>query len=514
LNTNNQPTSSASLWQRFLWWASGATPYLLAGTPSEHKKYAAIGTSMLFIALVATCGAGFALDQTFGSMPVAIVGGLAWGALILTVDRLIQISIRKEEKKGSKAFWMALPRLLMIVVLSFLITDPLLHKFFEHEIDYQLSLETQQVADNTAAAAAARDKDDLAKLEDEIGRLTDGLEQKKAARDKRYKEWMAEGEGTGGTMKAGKGLFYREKKTAFEKAEQEYQDEKTRVEQEIALLKSRQQDLLKRQAEETARLTSDKAKARGLLARNSALFTIMRNDFGAASFAVMLMLAFILLESTPLTLKLMSQRGPYDERLASEEAAQIFAEKQRLAELIQMTEQDSKERINDSARLYALQKAARDNVAEAVLNGSSQHLHPKLAVVVDAYAEHVRDRLIELLQQRSPAPAPAPADTQDADALPPKPTPIVVRFLEPTEDSFTINFNLPEHLVKGSDLLFALSGIEGSLLPQDGGRPPISAYHAVNEAGNVIEMEKPLVTQLNGSWVVNMVLSPNTVGDG
>lgn len=69
MNTNNQPTSSPSRWQRFLWWASGATPYLLAETPSEHKKYAAIGASMLFIALVAVCGAGFALEQTFDSLP-------------------------------------------------------------------------------------------------------------------------------------------------------------------------------------------------------------------------------------------------------------------------------------------------------------------------------------------------------------------------------------------------------------------------------------------------------------
>jgi hypothetical protein len=513
VNINKKQTSSPNFWQRILWWASGATPYILQETPSEHKKYAAIGASMLFISIVAATGAGFALEQSFDNLPVAIIGGLSWGALILTVDRLIQISLRKEENKGRKALWMALPRLLMIIVLSFLITDPLLHKFFEREIDYQLSRETQQATTEATAIAESRNNNEKVQLDSEIQRLTEELKRKEAERDKKYNEWMAEGAGTGGTLRQGKGPFYREKEDAFRKSDREYQELKISVEADLKQFKDRLQELKRLQVEETARLTGDKAKARGLLARNSALFTIMRHDFGAAVFAILLMLAFILLESTPLTIKLMTSRGPYEERFETEEQEQIFTEKQRLVERQRIIVADSNARIESSARLHSLQKAARDTIATAVLSGKAQDLNPKLAEVVDLYTEHVRAELIKLLQKKQSSAAAAGDGPSSSGALTEKPTPIEVRLLEPVEDHFTINFNLPENLVQGRDLLYALNGIDERLLPQNDGRPALSAYRAVNQAGVEIEPDKSLLAQLNGTKVVNLVLISPSVSD-
>src|SRR5882672_2559468 len=130
MNSNNQP----NLLQRILWWASGATRSVLVECPTEHKKFAAVGAAMLFIAALAATSSGFALHQSYHSYPIAIVGGLAWAILVFTVERLIQISIRKSEINTRRDYLIALPRLLMIVVVSFLITDPLLHKFFEKDI--------------------------------------------------------------------------------------------------------------------------------------------------------------------------------------------------------------------------------------------------------------------------------------------------------------------------------------------------------------------------------------------
>jgi hypothetical protein len=181
-----------------------------------------IGASMFFITLVATTGAGFALQQSYENLSVTIVGGVTWGALIFTVDRLIQLRIRKEENNNRKSFWMALPRLLLIVVLSFLITDPLLHKFFEDDINYELARETQRAASEAKSVSDSRYRDELARLESSYRHLADELGKLKTERDQKFDEWMAEGTGTGGTRVRGKGEFYRKKEAAYRKADQEY----------------------------------------------------------------------------------------------------------------------------------------------------------------------------------------------------------------------------------------------------------------------------------------------------
>ncbi|HBB87272.1 MAG TPA: hypothetical protein DC047_06625 [Blastocatellia bacterium] len=508
MKLDNTQKPSVGRLQRILWWASGATSSVLVECPTEHKKYAAIGTSMMFISVVAATGAGFALQQSYGNNTVSIIGGIAWGALIFSVDRLIQISIRKDVE-NRKAFWMALPRLLMIVVLSFLITDPLLHKFFEKDIDYELRREAQMTTATAKSIADARDGKDLTELENANQRLSDELGGLKTERDKKFDEWMAEGAGTGGTHIRGKGTFYMEKERAYEKADREYQDRKTQIQTETENTNARISELKRRQDEELATLAGDKANAKGLLARNGALFSIIRHDPGAAIFAVMLILAFILLESTPLTIKLVSKRGPYDKRFDREEQEQFFTEDQILDERKKTLQREANSRLKVADKLIEVKEKSLERIAKILEDDDPDSLNPEDIEVFDELRSYAKTSILASLPKKQAA-----HNSNGAAASPGpvgSPASLLVHLSEPEEKSFCLNINQAEEDVTGRDLIYALRGVEENLLPREGNQPPLSAYRVVNESGEAIDPDQPLFSQLTGSRLVNLILTAEDV---
>lgn len=488
--------------QRILWWSSGATSSVLKDCPTEHRKYSAIGAAMLSIPLVASLGAGFALYQSYKNQTLAIVGGIGWGILIFIVDRLIQISIRKDVR-GHKAFWMALPRLIMIVVLSFLITDPLLHKLFETDIDAELSRQVQLAGANTQAVAETRYGKEIAELEQSNVQLNDSLNKLKAERDRKFDEWMAEGAGTGGTGVRGKGLLYHEKQRAYEKADGEYQKLNDQLEPQIERNNARIQELKERRDQEVALITTDQEKARGLLARNSALFSIIKRDFGAAVITILLMLAFILLESTPLTIKLISRRGTYDKRFDRVEEEQFFMEEQLLEQNKEAIRLQREAALNFDSTLNEAAKERLAQVAKAINNNQHASLDDELKETVTRFTAELNRRVLRHLpaepdqQQQTPSTQPQRVDT---------PASLVVRLTEPEAKSFCLNINRPESEVTGQDLLYALRGIEKSLLPRSANQPPLSSYRVVTEAGVEVEPDKFLFAQLQGGRLVNLIL--------
>jgi hypothetical protein len=514
MDSINQQKESPSQSQRLLWWACGATPSILVQCPTDYKKYAAIGAAMLLIPLVAAISAGFAIMQTFEFLPVAVLGGLGWGTLIFTVDRLLLISLRKEEGNRRKEFFMALPRLLMIVVLSILITDPLLHRFFEREVNYQLTRETQQAANEAKATAQARYGGEIDALESDNERLANELKAKKEFRDSKFNELMAEGEGTGGTRRPGKGAFYQEKKMAYEKAAQDYDEEKGKSEASVEQNNAHIKEMKQRLDEIVERATKDKDNAKGLLARNSALFTIIRHDLGAAMIFILLSLALILLESTPLTIKLFSKRGHYDECLERYEQERIFEEKQKLEERKTIIKQEADGRVDSAEQFLKLKKDTLGKITVAILSDDQKNLAADKIEVVKALSAYVKNVILdEIPGKPSESDSRRGAVTANPIPLPEKPVSLVVQIHEPEEESFIINFNRIEAEVKGHDLLFALPEIDSEFLPRSESRQPLVNYHVVNDEGVDINPDEALIEQLNGSRVVHLLLNTQTVSE-
>ncbi|WP_425595266.1 DUF4407 domain-containing protein [Pseudophaeobacter arcticus] len=73
---------------------SGADPDLLIESPkSEQIKYAGIGGTIFFTAVMAFIAASYALFTVFDNVYLSIAFGLVWGLLIFNLDRYIVSTI-------------------------------------------------------------------------------------------------------------------------------------------------------------------------------------------------------------------------------------------------------------------------------------------------------------------------------------------------------------------------------------------------------------------------------------
>lgn len=506
---SNQQITSPNRVQSFLWWASGVTASILARYPTDHRKYSAIGATMLLIPLLATFSFGFALQQSFDSPLASVIGGIAFGTLIFNVDRLLLINIRKQEGNGMREIFMALPRLLMILVLSILITEPLLQKLLESEIANQLSLETRQYAERAREDALKSFGVEIGTLEKENESLGDGLTSLRKERSARREEYIAEGEGTAGTGKRGKGALYEEKKAAYELTAQEYEDAKTATEEAVARNNARLKELRGEFEAIVSEAATSKSNAKGFLARHTALWAIVRNDPGAAFLYFTLSLALVLLESTPLTVKLFSKRGHYDQLLETVEQERIFEEKKNLEESKARLTSEHVSRVACAEAMQQLKKDKFEQIAEAIRRNEHGRMEDGDAEITVALMSAVKRSILDDFSSGSSTTEQEAGEGQVSDRPSASPTSLLIHIHEPEEEFFTVNFNLPEQEIKGDDLLFSLRGME-DLLPQSAARHTLTSYRVVSDGGKEIEINKPLFAQLAGRRVIHLTLDTKT----
>lgn len=118
----------------FLIFCSGANKSILEICPTEKTKYHGIGSTVLLTSLLAMLAGGYAVFFTFQSIPIAVFLGIFWGLVIFSLDRYIVSSIKKTGKIKQEIL-MALPRLFMALVLAVTISKPLELRLFHDAIN-------------------------------------------------------------------------------------------------------------------------------------------------------------------------------------------------------------------------------------------------------------------------------------------------------------------------------------------------------------------------------------------
>lgn len=120
----------------FLWICAGADRKVLRQCPTDYAKYAGIGGTILFTALMAMLSGGYALFSVFKEQWVAIAFGVFWGLLIFNLDRFIVNTMYSDGKVtiSWQEFYCGLPRIIMAIFLGVVISTPLEMKIFEDEI--------------------------------------------------------------------------------------------------------------------------------------------------------------------------------------------------------------------------------------------------------------------------------------------------------------------------------------------------------------------------------------------
>ena len=204
----------SNLINEFLWVCAGADRKVLRQCPTEHAKYAGIGGTILFTAIMASISGGYAIYKVFAdevfdkvnevwitdmnAVYIAIVFGIVWGLLIFNLDRFMVNTmfsdgthkITKEERIG------ATPRLILAVFIGIVISTPIELRIFKDKIQVQLNQDQSAEMQKMAKGHSALDGEIL-KIETEKTNNTKRLDKKREelaeAEDKLYTETKGKG---------------------------------------------------------------------------------------------------------------------------------------------------------------------------------------------------------------------------------------------------------------------------------------------------------------------------------
>jgi hypothetical protein len=301
--------------QRFFIFCSGAdTAILDECSPGERTKYAGIGATVFFTAVMATIAAAYALYTVFDNYYTAIFFGTIWGLLIFNLDRFIVSTIKKRNSFFDELI-QASPRIALAIIIAIVISKPLEMKIFEKEINQVLLTEKNEMTLANKDQLALQYTPSVKALETEIEGLKSEITTKEAEVNALYDTYISEAEGTAGTQKLGKGPVYKEKRekhdaelAALAELKKTNAEKITAAEAQIATLATE----YKTKVADTQPIIDG---FDGLMARINALNKLPWLP------SLFIFLLFLAIETSPILAKLLSPKGAYDLKLEEQESA-------------------------------------------------------------------------------------------------------------------------------------------------------------------------------------------------
>jgi Domain of unknown function (DUF4407) len=291
--------------QFFIICSGSDTDVLEQCSKGEQNKYAGVGATVFFTALMAFIAASYALYTVFDNLFAAIGFGFIWGLLIFNLDRYIVSTIKKTGNVIDELI-QASPRILLAIIIAIVIAKPLELKIFEKEINQVL---LEQKNDLTLA-----NKDQIAQqftpkiegLQNDIKSFQNDIDTKEAEVNNLYDTYIAEAEGREGTMLLGKGPVYKEKRDKHDALLAELQALKETNKEKIVATETQITQL---QSDYNTQVTTSQPvidNFDGLMARVNALGKLP----WLPSFFIFLL--FLVIETSPIFAKLLSPIAEYD----------------------------------------------------------------------------------------------------------------------------------------------------------------------------------------------------------
>lgn len=294
---------------------SGAdTDILEQCSKGEQNKYAGIGATVFFTALMAFIAASYALYTVFNNYFAAIGFGFIWGLLIFNLDRYIVSTIRKTGRLFDELL-QATPRLILAIIIAVVISKPLELKIFEKEINQVLLKEKNDLTLANQNQILEQFSPNIKVLETEILNLKKDIEVKQTEVNQLYNIYITEAEGTAGTKKLGKGPVYKEKRDKHDALLSELEALKLENKTKIKNLEQRIITLNKNYDTQVTTTQPIINNFDGLMARITALNKLP----WLPSFFIFLL--FLTIETSPILTKLLATKGAYDFKLEEQELA-------------------------------------------------------------------------------------------------------------------------------------------------------------------------------------------------
>ena len=335
---------------------SGADKNLIASCSNgEQNKYAGIGATVFFTAVMAFIASSYALFTVFDNALISMAFGLVWGLLIFNLDRFIVSTIKKRERFLDE-FIQATPRIILAIIIAIVISKPLEIKIFEKEINTVLLKEKNKMLLANKKEVTNYFQSDLDKNQSQIDSLKSDILKKEKEVNDLYAVYITEAEGTAGTKKLGKGPVYKEKREKHDAALQDLAALKITNQAKITDLetqaKTLQSDLDKKVTETQPIIEGFD----GLMARINAL-----NQLPLLP-SLFIMLLFLAIETSPIIAKLLSPKGEYDFKQEDNELGlqNILAQNRYQSELQKQTDAEIYDKvyadIKEDKELYNYKK--------------------------------------------------------------------------------------------------------------------------------------------------------------
>ncbi len=309
-----------SLIRRFFWWSAGVVPSVLEKCPTNQAKYTSIGVITFLISFLAIFSGAFFFSSTFDiPFVLALPGGILFGILIFSIDRVVLTSFRKEDTSKISI----IQRYILTISIAFLIGEPLLLHIFRKEIAFEMAQKSQVVSADSRQKAFGRFQTEINTLETENKKIEERLDTLNQDRDTKENAVIGEIEGTIGSGKKGEGPAAARKNTAFTEADAKYKEYKTDSSDIIKQNKERMATMRGEIETETRTIAAANAQADGFLAKHAALFNIITTQPGAAFVYIPLFFFLLFFETLPLSLKVFGKKSVYDQTLEQEETGAI-----------------------------------------------------------------------------------------------------------------------------------------------------------------------------------------------
>ena len=357
--------------QSFFIRCSGADSELLKTcSEGEQTKYAGIGATVFFTAIMAFIASSYALYTVFDNIYAAIFFGFIWGLLIFNLDRFIVSTIKKRDNFAQELL-QATPRIILALIIAVVISKPLEMKIFEKEINQVLLTQKNELTLNNKEQLALQYTPVIEKMNREIFALKSEIVTKEAATNALYDTYISEAEGTAGTKLLGKGPVYAEKRKKHDAALAELQSLKNTNTQKITGLEAEIIALNKEYATAVKNAQPIIDGFDGLMARITALGELP----WLPSFFIFLL--FLTIETSPIIVKLLAPKGAYDIKLEEEESilaswiAQKVAQRKLMVSTDSIMNQKTYDTLKEEEALYNYKKKK----AEALLRLQADKFH-------------------------------------------------------------------------------------------------------------------------------------------
>jgi len=291
------------------------------------------------------------------------------------------------------------------LLIASVITVPLELKIFEREIIDQLERNHQRTL-NDDIQRIEQKYSEIADLEKQNSIFTEAITGKEGQRNDAFQEVQGEASGNRGTGIRGAGPIWRQKTTFLAQLDQELQDLRSQNNAQIQHNRARIGALKKARDTEIAQKTVLLQEANGLLARLDVLHDLLKEQTTTAIAFVLIAAMFVVIETAPVVVKLLSKYGPYDAIVEQKATEVTLAEQRKLADIPEKLQRESThERAIDNAVCNFVFQQFEQTIQQAERSPDFAAIHDTLAARIrEEYREAMLNTLRRVFRTAAPDP--------------------------------------------------------------------------------------------------------------